>query len=131
MFLTKECDYAIRVVRGLMDLEIKSVKAICEREHIPRPFAYKILKKLEHNGIVRAQRGSAGGYQLTKTPEEITLFDVIQAVDNRLYINECLQDGYECPRNSNGNSCAIHRELARIQLTLINALGENTMKELV
>ena len=131
MFLTKECDYAIRVVRGLASLETKSVRTICDREHIPLPFAYKILKKLEHAGIVRAHRGNAGGYQLIKAPDDVTLINIVQAVDEHLFLNECLREGHVCPHNSNGNSCGVHQEFARIQRILINALSEKTIKELI
>ena len=131
MFLTKECDYAIRVVRGLSSLEIESVKMVCEREQIPHPFAYKILKKLEHAGIVNSYRGAVGGYQLAKTLDNITLFDIVNAVDEHLFLNECLQQGYICTRNLNGNFCGVHRELTRIQALLMKALGEKTMADLL
>ncbi|MCL2768146.1 MAG: Rrf2 family transcriptional regulator [Synergistaceae bacterium] len=131
MFLTKECDYAIRVVRGLSYLEIKSVRMVCEHEQVPPTFAYKILKKLEHAGIVDSYRGAVGGYQLAKTLDSITLFDIVKAVDERLFLNECLQEGYICPLNIDGNFCGVHRELTRIQSLLIEALEENTMAKLI
>lgn len=131
MFLTKECDYAIRVVRSLADMEMKSVKTICVGEHIPHPFAYKILKKLERAGIVKSLRGSAGGYQLVKKPKEVTLLDIISAVDDHLLLNECLQDGYVCENNVHGNLCNVHMELSRLQALLVKALTEKTMNDLV
>jgi len=131
MFFTRECDYAIRVVRDLANQEMKPVKTICEREKIPHPFAYKILKKLEHAGIVNSYRGAVGGYQLAKPPESITLFDIVNAVDDSLLINECLQKGYVCSRDLNGNSCGVHRELMKIQALLEKALIEQTMENLI
>ena len=131
MFLTRECDYAVRVVRNLANLEMNTVGSICERENIPAPFAYKILKKLEHAGIVKSRRGADGGYQLIKDPESITLHDIVAAVDKRLFINECLRQDYMCPRNINGNSCGVHDELSRIQDIVVNALKEKSMYDLV
>jgi Rrf2 family protein len=127
MFLTRECDYAIRVAKNLANLEMKPVKTICEREQIPHPFAYKILKKLEHAGIVISFRGATGGYQLAKEPNRISIFDVVNAVDENLFLNECLQQGYVCVRYSNGNSCSFHRELVRIQELLENELRVKTI----
>ena len=127
MFLTRECDYAIRVAKNLANQEMKPVKTICEREQIPHPFAYKILKKLEHAGIVISFRGAAGGYQLAKAPESISLFDVVNAVDESLFLNECLQEGYECVRYINSNSCRFHTELVKIQEFIENALREKTI----
>ena len=46
MFITRECDYAVRVIRALQG-ERLSVPEICEKEAITAPFAYKILKKLQ------------------------------------------------------------------------------------
>ena len=127
MFLTKECDYAIRVVRSLIDFEKKTVRAICEYEHIPFSFAYKILKKLEHAGIVLSHRGALGGYQLAKKPEEITLYKIVSVIEENLFLNECLQEGHTCPHNSQGNYCGVHKELERIQGLLISALNEKTI----
>jgi len=104
---------------------------VCEHEQVPPTFAYKILKKLEHAGIVDSYRGAVGGYQLAKTLDSITLFDIVKAVDERLFLNECLQEGYICPLNIDGNFCGVHRELTRIQSLLIEALEENTMAKLI
>ncbi|MDR0468501.1 MAG: Rrf2 family transcriptional regulator [Peptococcaceae bacterium] len=131
MFLTKECDYAVRVVRSLLDMEMKPVKLICVEEHIPAPFAYKILKKLEHAGIVKSHRGSAGGYQLLRDPNGITLLDIVSAVDDHLLLNECLQDGYVCENNEHGSLCSVHIELSRLQSLLVVALQEKPMSKLV
>jgi len=131
MFITKECDYAIRVVRGLADGEIKSVKSVCEKEDIPHSFAYKILKKMEREGIVAAFRGNTGGYQLVKSLDKLTLFDIVQAVDKRLYINECLEEGHDCTRNGINERCMVHQEFIRIQRVLDESLQEKTMLEIV
>ena len=56
MFITRESDYAMRVVRALMGETRLSVSEICEREAITAPFAYKILKKLQNAGIVEGYR---------------------------------------------------------------------------
>ncbi len=131
MFLTRECDYAIRVVRALADMDMKSVSEISDLEHIPRPFAYKILKKLEVAGFVSAYRGPYGGYKLASDPDNITLYDLVSSIDSQLFVNECLQPGYSCPLNTIGKRCAVHEELARIQDILIKELRAKKMSELV
>ena len=131
MFLTRECDYAIRVVRGLADMEMKSVGILCEREDIPQPFAYKILKKLEREGVVTAHRGNTGGYQLAKMPDDVTLLDIVQAVDKQLFLHDCLRENHTCSRNSDDSRCEVHQELARIQGILMDELNKKKMKELI
>ena len=129
--MTKECDYAIRIVRSLSSQEMKSVKTICLEENMPHPFAYKILKKLENAKIVRSFRGASGGYQLTKRPDSVTMLDIVSAVDKNLYLNECLQDDYICDNNRHGKPCSIHAEMKRIQEILNGALNEKSIAELV
>ena len=131
MFLTKECDYAIRIVRSLANQEMKTVRTICENEHIPHPFAYKILKKLEHASIVQSFRGAAGGYQLTRQADALTLLDIVAAVDEDLFINECLQAGFLCENNREGSPCGVHSELNRIQEILFAAMSEKKMNSLL
>ena len=131
MFLTKECDYAIRVVRELADLEIKPVKSICASEHIPTPFAYKVLKKLEKADIVRSYRGAKGGYRLARSPDNITLFDVVHAIDEFLLLNACLQEGTVCSRNKGGNTCKVHQELVKMQAFVVDAFMEKKISEVI
>ena len=70
MFITRESDYAMRVIRALMWEPRLSVSEICERESITAPFAYKILKKLQNAGLVEGYRGVHGGYALKRDPED-------------------------------------------------------------
>ena len=127
MFLTKECDYAIRVIRALSDYEKKTVKMVCDNEHVPHSFAYKILKKLERAGMVESVRGARGGYELSKELENISVIDIISAVNENLFINECLKPGNTCPHNSGDSSCKVHEKLLSIQDDLIDVLKETTM----
>ena len=131
MFLTKECDYAIRIIRELSSGDITSVKCICENEHIPHQFAYKILKKLEKAGLVISYRGNAGGYQLVADLDQITLLDVVCSIDDQLVLNKCLIDGYYCPNNEKKDCCKVHHELKRVQTVLVATLQENTMQEIL
>jgi Rrf2 family protein len=129
LFITRECDYAIRVVRALSDSEKKPVNVICEEEHVPVYFAYKILKKLEKAKLVRSIRGSIGGYQLAKDLNKITILEIVSAIDSELFLNACLKDGFDCPRNPEGDCCKVHIELDRIQERLAKMLEEKTMDE--
>jgi len=131
MFLTKERDYAVRIVRCLADMELKAVKTICDREHIPQPFAYKILKRLERSGIVSSQRGAAGGYVLKRPIESLTLLDVVGTIEGHLVLNECLKTGVDCPNNPCDNKCGVHVELVRVQKLLVDALTEKKMDEII
>jgi len=131
MLLTKECDYGLRIIRTLADNKKKTVEQICETELIPGQYAYKILKKLEKAGFLQSIRGRNGGYFLAKSLNEFTIYDVITAVDENLFILECLREGTMCRRNTEEAPCAVHREFARIQNMLKDALSAKTMQELL
>ena len=131
MFITRESDYAMRVVRALMGETRLSVSDICEREAITAPFAYKILKKLQNAGIVQGYRGVHGGYALKKDPAELTLYDIYTAINSDMSIIECLNGRCECTRNGqDGIPCYAHDELKDIQNELWAMLRRKSMEDL-
>ncbi len=133
MFITRECDYAVRVIRALALEKRMSVKDICDRESITAPFAYKILKKLQKARIVKGFRGVHGGYSMNRDLNGITLYDVYHAIDPEMFIIECLNPRFPCVRNDevNGLPCAIHRELYGIQQELTSMLKRNSLHDLL
>ena len=88
MFITRESDYAMRVIRALMWEPRLSVSEICERESITAPFAYKILKKLQNAGLVEGYRGVHGGYALKRDPEELSLYEIYSAIDPDMSVSK-------------------------------------------
>lgn len=131
MFITRECDYAMRVLRALAGETRLSVNEICEKESITAPFAYKILKKLQKAKIVKGFRGVHGGYVMNKSLEELTLFDVYYAIDPDMFIIECLNPKKPCVRDGQDDvACRVHRELAEIQENLWSDLKRKKLSEL-
>ena len=76
MLITRECDYAVRIVRALAGGEKLCVNQVCEKEELTPAFVYKILKKLEKGDLVMSFLGSNGGYGLKKDIGQITLLDI-------------------------------------------------------
>ena len=123
MLITKERDYAMRVVWSLCDMKQHTVKSLCESELVPVDFAYKILKKLEQNGITHSTRGRNGGYRLAKAPDKISMLDVLLAIDSRLFISDDVEN-----RNRRGRKfCRISEELGILQGTWVKSLREKTL----
>ena len=132
MFITRECDYAVRVLRALAGEARLSVNEICEKEAITAPFAYKILKKLQKSGIVKGFRGVHGGYALNRGLNEMTLYDVYSAIDPELFIIECMDPGHVCVRNGqDGQPCLVHNELAEIQRELWSLLRRKSLQDIL
>ena len=63
---------------------------------VPREYMRKIFQMLTKSRIVTAQRGAKGGYRLARSASEITLKDVIEAIDGSLPIYSCLKDRRNC-----------------------------------
>lgn len=131
MLITRECDYAVRIVRALTDGTRLCVNDICPREQLTPAFVYKILKKLEKAGIVQSFRGSNGGYALKRKPDELTLLELYLAVDDSFYMIDCLNPEKPCSRNAGDLPCKVHRELERIQEILYRELSRKTLAQIL
>ena len=87
MRVSAKADYALRAVLELAAAQgegpVKGER-ISQSQDIPLKFLENILLELRHDGLVSSQRGADGGYWLARPPEEITLADVIRAVDGPL-----------------------------------------------
>jgi len=84
--ISAKADYAMRALLELAAADDPPVKGerIAEAQEIPLKFLENILIDLRHAGIVNSQRGPEGGYRLDRPAEEITVADVIRAVDGPL-----------------------------------------------
>ncbi len=131
MLITREYDYALRVLRALSPGERNTVGQICEMEHIPQPYAYKILKKLEKASLVTPYRGVQGGYELSVDLSEVSLYDVYAAIEGPLYFNECMQEEYRCPNNEKGRRCAVHKELSVMQNQFIEQMKTRRLADVL
>ena len=120
MRMTHEADYAIRVVYCLAESgEKMSAKEISDASGVTLRFALKILRKLVAEGIIRSFKGTSGGYELAKPPEEISLGQVIEVVEGPSTISRCVGvKDFPCTRTSDTDTaCRFHEtysELARM-----------------
>ncbi len=121
MLVTREMDYTLRIVRALYHAGQLSAAAVAQREHMPKAITLKLLKQLSGAGLVESRRGAAGGYRLAKDPAEMTVYDLLEAVGERILVNRCQQGGYCCENNENGG-CGLCVEFGHIQQVLDNAL---------
>jgi Rrf2 family protein len=120
MKINQATDYAFRAVFYLSLLprgQVVEAKLIAEDENIPTRFLLKIFPQLIKAGIVESQRGNRGGYSLAKKPEEITLKDVLEAVEGPVMVNRCLLSPEGCNKNHTA-ICPIHQALLNIQQTM-------------
>ncbi|MGL4982179.1 MAG: RrF2 family transcriptional regulator [Treponemataceae bacterium] len=132
MLLTRESDYALRVFRNLQDGELKTVKKICEQEYIPKQFAYKILKKLSKVDFIEILQGAYGGVKLKVDLSTINLYDLCCAVGDKVILNCCLTNGYECSWQKEKKAlCVFQKKLKTINNDIINLLKQATILSIV
>ena len=77
MLLSRETDYALRILQNLMDGQRRSVGEISNSELIPQQFAYKIIRKLAKAGLIEITRGVEGGCKLMADLEQVSLYDLM------------------------------------------------------
>jgi len=131
MQITRQAEYAIRTLLELASLspgEVLASKVISERQEIPEDFLKKIVQLLSLSGLVVTQRGTQGGVKLAKPKDQITIADVIAAVEGPLAINPCLAPGYTC---KNMKTCPVRPVLARAQKAFIAELKKETLADLL
>ena len=131
MLLSRETDYALRILQSLMDGGRKSVGEISKAELIPQQFAYKIIKKLSKAGLIEITRGVEGGCQLIADLDQVSLYDLMAATDGICEVNNCMDPSYECPRRAQKGGCVTHRNLLAIQRKLDNELRSYSIKSLL
>ena len=128
MLITREADYALRILRTLSEGGQVTAAEITQRELIPRQFAYKILRKLSRAGIIAVNRGAEGGCRLAADLREKSLFDLMAALDLVELVNACMAPGYQCSwRQSCGRDCKIPSRLAEIQRSLDQELRRHSL----
>ncbi len=107
MQITRETDYAIRCVNYLSGKKggVTMVEEISKATDVPNSFLAKILQKLGKASLVKSRRGVKGGFELARPPQEISLLQVIEAIQGPVAMNICALDETMCGRSS---TCAIH-----------------------
>ena len=106
MHITLESDYAIRMLR-YMAKEQKRVdaKTISENAEVTLRFALKILHKLVASGVVRSFKGMAGGYEMAKPANQITLKEIVETVEGTYYFSRCLNPEHICTHTGVSGPC--------------------------
>ncbi|MCX6065352.1 MAG: Rrf2 family transcriptional regulator [Chloroflexi bacterium] len=122
MQITRQADYAIRAVLYISKLgqnQRAATSHIAQEQHIPPSFLAKIISQLSIAGLLQTSRGARGGVMLAKSPEEITLLDVVESIDGPIALNECVTDDNAC---SFGEDCPLRPIWCDAQEDLVNRL---------
>jgi Rrf2 family protein len=128
--LSKKADYALIAMKHLAlrgERSSSSAREIAEQYDIPIELMAKVLQRLVQRGLLASQQGTHGGYQLSRLPRQITVADVIQAIDGPVTVTACSSDDGQCEQYA---KCNIRDPLWRVRERILKALGECTIAEL-
>lgn len=131
MKLTRGGEYGIRGVLYLAQQDngkISMLSAIAKAQDVPPRFLAKIFQALARAGIVRSYRGAKGGFSLGRAAGEITIKDVIEAIEGPVYLNVCLVGPGECSRDK---ICPMHRVWEEAQEKMMGVLARANFADLV
>ena len=129
MFSVREHGWAERDVRYLSTLEPKkrvATREIADQEGIPASFLAKIISQLTQDEILDTFRGAKGGVFLAKKPEEISLLEVVEAIDGKILLNECVANAGKCPME---DDCPLKPIWIDAQNTLVDKLRSTTFDQ--
>jgi Rrf2 family protein len=129
--LSKKADYALMAMKHLAlrgDRGSSSAREIASQYDIPIELLAKVLQRLVRRGLLASQQGTRGGYQLARVPGQISVADVIQAIDGPVTVTACSsQDEGGCEQFA---KCNVRDPLWRVRERILSALGECTIAEL-
>lgn len=131
MQITRQADYAVRAVYHLAKLGPESRAAtnqIADEQHIPPSFLAKIISQLSVAGLLHTSRGARGGVSLARSPHEISLLEVVEAIDGPILLNECVADAANC---SLSFECPMQPVWADAQKDLIDRLKHTNFADLI
>lgn len=127
MQITRQADYAVRAIIYLSNLEPGtkvSTKTISETQLIPLSFLAKIIAQLAVAGLITTLRGAKGGVSLKKEPKDITVLEVVEAIDGPILLNKCVVSDHDCQMEN----CAMRKIWIRSQRDLISELKKTNFQ---
>src|SRR5690348_9619659 len=129
--LSKKADYALMAMKHLAlrgDRGSSSAREIAALYDIPIELMAKVLQRLVRRGLLASHQGTRGGYRLARGPAQISVADVIQAIDGPVAVTACSTDeGQQCEQFA---KCNVRDPLWRVRERILAALGECTIAEL-
>jgi len=128
--LTRQSDYGVRAILHLASLpygEVIQTREIAANEDIPGKYLPSIIRTLARAGLIRTLRGNQGGVMLAKPPEDISLREVIEAIEGPIMLVQCLRGPRQCDREED---CAFMSVCKSLQNMMVGQLEGTTFADL-
>jgi FeS assembly SUF system regulator len=127
--ISRLTDYATVILATLAGdpARVQTAAALSEQTHIAAPTVSKLLKQLQHAGLVSSTRGLRGGYQLARAASEISAAAILDALEGPLALTDCSAGHGQCEIE---HSCRVGRVWQRLNLLIRRSLYEVTLAQL-
>jgi len=130
LIFSKSCEYALQASLFLArnsDDEFALLRDISDHLNIPHHFLSKVLQTLARNDIVISSKGINGGFALARDPGEITLIEIVRAVDGDKFLEDCVLGFPGCADQS---PCPVHSQWKRAKDIILVMLNKKTLADL-
>ena len=130
MQITNQADYALRAMLFIARLgpgQVAPSNLIADQMDMSRMFLSRINSQLSNAGLIATRRGALGGIMLAKDPAEITVYDVVSAIDGPLNLIRCTKDPSCC---SLGEHCTLLDFWCKTETLLVTRLKNTTIADL-
>jgi FeS assembly SUF system regulator len=126
----KLTDYAIVLMSYLATKsELKhSAHSLSDAVKVPQPTVKKVLKALSQAGLLTSARGAQGGYSLARSADDVSVAEIIIALEGPIAITECVSDEHQCDQESH---CEIQTNWGRINNAVFTALDEVKLADML
>ena len=127
MILSKTSEYAIRILSYMASTEgeLFSAKSILEKISIPQKYMRRIMTDLSKHGFIQSVQGRDGGYKFLKSPSEIFVSDIIDALDGMEKFVGCILGFEQC---SCENPCALHNSYIETKEKLHKTFSQTNLE---
>ncbi len=131
--LTKKADYSLIALkhfalRQRQTGQAVSAKEVAESCGIPVPVLSKLLQKLGRAGFLVSEYGTNGGYRIARAPRQISILEVIRAIDGPIVLANCFTQEEACDR---AGRCTVRRPLRRIHEAILRLLDEVSIEDML
>jgi len=126
-----------RAVRAMYELartqghEPVSIREISRHQNIPIPHLEQVLSKLRRAGLVESYRGIRGGYRLTRSPEQVSIGDVIRALEGDIALSDCVHPSFDPAGCAETDGCVIRLLWMELGGQIEQAFDEVSLRDLM
>ncbi len=130
MQVSRTLDYAVRslIYMGNHEVSRMNMEEISQAQHIPQNYLAKIMRRLVERGLVRSVVGREGGYFLDKSPDEISLKDIYEAVEGEIRVIDCMDQESVCALYENCTQLPVWDKL---KVSMIKLLENTKLQDLL